>query len=45
LVESADSMKEIARQCGWGDPFHFSKDFKRLTGMTPTEYRRRERGE
>jgi transcriptional regulator GlxA family with amidase domain len=45
LAESADSMKEIARQCGWGDPFHFSKDFKRLTGMTPTEYRRRERGE
>lgn len=45
LVESADSMKEIARQCGWGDPFHFSKDFKRLTGITPTEYRRRERGE
>lgn len=45
LVESDDAMKDVARQSGWGDPFHFSKDFKRLTGMTPSAYRRQERGQ
>jgi AraC-like DNA-binding protein len=42
LVETEDPMKQIARQCGWGDQYQFSRDFRRLVGTSPTEYRRRE---
>jgi len=31
---------EIGEHCGFTDPYHFSKAFKRLSGTTPTEYRR-----
>jgi AraC-like DNA-binding protein/mannose-6-phosphate isomerase-like protein (cupin superfamily) len=31
---------EIGERCGFPDPYHFSKAFKRLSGTTPTEYRR-----
>lgn len=44
LLESDDSIKEIARQVGYGDQFFFSKDFKQITGFTPTDFRRQERG-
>ena len=30
---------EIALRCGFPDPYHFSKSFKRLSGTTPTHYR------
>ena len=40
LVESGDSIKEIAKQVGYHDPFYFSRDFKRYTGNSPSEYRR-----
>ena len=43
LVEGEDSIKQIAEQVGYSDQFHFSRDFKRSTGIPPTEYRRRER--
>jgi AraC-like DNA-binding protein len=36
---------EIARRCGFSDPYHFSKTFKHLAGVTPTEYRRQYRRE
>ncbi|HEY6170170.1 MAG TPA: AraC family transcriptional regulator [Verrucomicrobiae bacterium] len=44
LIESADSVKEVARQAGYSDQFFFSKDFKKFTGLAPTEFRRRECG-
>jgi AraC-like DNA-binding protein len=44
LVESTDSVKEIAEQVGYSDQFHFSRDFKRSTGVAPLFYRQRERG-
>jgi len=44
LVDSDEPIKEIARQCGYRDPYFFSKDFKKLTGMPPTTYREQERG-
>lgn len=33
------SVKEICQKIGYNDPNYYSKAFKKLTGMTPTEYR------
>jgi len=44
LSETNDSIKEIAGQVGYSDQFFFSKDFKKCTGSTPTDFRRREQG-
>lgn len=43
LAESDDAVKEIARQAGYTDQFFFSKDFKRMTGLTPSQFRDQER--
>ena len=43
LAESDDAIKEIARQAGYTDQFFFSKDFKRMTGLTPSQFRDQER--
>lgn len=42
LIESDDPVKEIARQVGYADQFFFSKDFKRMTKLTPTQFRDQE---
>ncbi|MDD2458329.1 MAG: AraC family transcriptional regulator, partial [Eubacteriales bacterium] len=34
------TSKEIATLVGFDDPFHFSKSFKKLTGLSPAEYRK-----
>lgn len=34
------AVKEIAYRLGYCNQFYFSKEFKRITGKTPTEYRR-----
>jgi AraC-like DNA-binding protein len=44
LLESRDSIKEIAEQVGYSDPFYFSRDFKLHTGMSPAQFRKRELG-
>lgn len=33
------SVAEVARQCGFKSPFHFSRRVKQATDMTPTQYR------
>lgn len=43
LIESDDPVKEIARQVGYHDQFFFSKDFKKMTKLTPTQFRDQER--
>lgn len=35
--------KEIARQVGYNDVYYFSRVFRRLTGVPPTDYRKRAR--
>ncbi|MCL2658927.1 MAG: AraC family transcriptional regulator [Acidobacteriaceae bacterium] len=45
LVEGTDSIKEVAEQVGYADPFYFSRDFKRHTGMSPSDFRQHEIGE
>ena len=34
-------IKEIAYNLGFYDEYHFSKQFKNLTGLSPTEYRKK----
>jgi AraC-like DNA-binding protein len=40
LLANADlAVKEIARQAGFDDAYHFSKVFRQIAGVTPTAYR------
>jgi AraC-like DNA-binding protein len=43
LGDTADPVQWIAEAVGYRDRFFFSRDFKKLTGLTPSEFRRRER--
>lgn len=38
------SINEISFTVGYGDPYAFSKRFKKVTGMNPSEFRNREKG-
>ena len=40
LLESTDTLGEIARDFGFHDAFHFSRRFKDMHGMSPTDFRR-----
>lgn len=40
LLQTDEKVKEIGRQAGYRDNRHFCKMFKRVTGMTPQEYRK-----
>lgn len=39
LQDAAISIKEICYRTGYSDPNYYCKIFKKVTGMTPTEYR------
>ncbi|MEF3091779.1 AraC family transcriptional regulator [Raoultella sp. WB_B2P2-3] len=43
LVETDDTIGKIAGQVGYNDPLHFSRDFHRAVGVSPSEFRRQER--
>ena len=43
LLETDNSIAQIAEQTGYYDQFYFSRDFKRMTQVSPSEYRQRER--
>lgn len=34
------SVKELAEKCGFSDPLYFSKVFKQIIGMSPTNYKK-----
>jgi two-component system, response regulator YesN len=40
LNETKLSLKEICYEVGYHDPNYFSRVFKKMTGMAPTDYRR-----
>jgi AraC family transcriptional regulator len=40
LLESKEPLVEIALGAGFADQTHFTRSFKRVTGLTPTEFRR-----
>ena len=41
LARTRFSAMKIGRDCGLGDPTHFSRIFRQMTGCTPLEYRRK----
>jgi AraC-like DNA-binding protein len=41
LTTTVDSIVEIAVAVGYSDQSHFTKSFRKTTGMTPVEYRKR----
>ncbi len=45
LIFSETAIGEIADQLGFCDQFYFSRFFRRIQGETPTQFRRRIRGE
>ena len=40
LLQTPMSLASVAAEVGFFDQSHFAKAFKRITGMTPGEYRR-----
>lgn len=38
LLHSNLMIKEVAQAVGFSDPYHFSRTFKRVRGLAPTEY-------
>ena len=40
LLETTDPLVEIALDAGFADQTHFTRSFKRVTSMTPSEFRR-----
>ncbi len=40
LRSTDDNMEKIAERVGYGDPFVFSKVFKRIQGVSPREFRK-----
>jgi AraC family transcriptional regulator len=43
LIESEQSVTSIARECGFTQAPHFSSNFRRAVGMSPSEFRNRYR--
>ena len=41
LQYSEKTVGEIAQETGYSDYYYFTKTFKRLTKMTPSEYRKK----
>lgn len=40
FLQSTDmAINEIAERVGFSDPLYFSKVFKKVTGITPSQYR------
>ena len=39
LQQSGTTVKKIAEQAGFSDPFHFSRTFKAVLGLSPAQFR------
>ena len=45
IKQGADSVFEIAEKCGFNDSFYFSKVFKKVMGVSPSEYIKEKKSE
>ena len=43
LRDTSHTMEAIAEEAGWGSASHFGVEFKKITGMSPGEYRKKMR--
>lgn len=43
LAETAHTIREVAESCGFDDMNYFSRVFKKIVGVSPTEYRNEHR--
>lgn len=43
LLTESGTVLEIARKLGFGDPYYFSRFFKKNCGLSPVDYRKRNR--
>ena len=44
LIEETDlNITEISGRCGYESVIHFSRQFKKMTGVAPSEYRKKYR--
>jgi len=43
LAHTDQPITEIANELGYSDPSHFARAFRRIAGVSPTEYRKAER--
>ncbi|RXZ82956.1 AraC family transcriptional regulator [Paenibacillaceae bacterium] len=41
LRETRETVRAVAKQAGFPDPYYFSRRFSRLVGMSPSQYRMR----
>jgi AraC-like DNA-binding protein len=41
LLDSGLQIADVAMQCGFTEPGSFTRTFKRVLGLTPTQYRAR----
>ena len=39
LASSTASIKQIAKELGYPDPYHFSRRFKEIKGYAPMQYK------
>jgi len=45
LLDTTDrAIASIAREVGYSDPLYFSRQFRRIHGMSPSEYRSHDKG-
>lgn len=44
LDSSNDSVTDVCAQVGYQDPLYFSRQFRKVIGMSPREYRKRQQG-
>ncbi len=40
LCGTDERVAAIGQRCGYLDPYHFSREFHRITGLTPSEFRK-----
>ena len=43
LARSNMTVSEVAKRGGFSDQFHFSRAFKKVYGVSPTDFRKRPR--
>jgi AraC-like DNA-binding protein len=42
LSETSEAIRSVAAEVGYADPFHFSRDFSKVVGVSPRRYRQQE---